>query len=250
MVNNFQQILNNLPSFETTLETIDQLDKEKQVQTGEAFHQLQNKIKVQSVSFSYGENQLFNQLSFSIPANKITALLGPSGVGKSTLIDLILFLQQPTEGEIFVDDISLNQIDQNQWRSQIAFVPQDAFLFHTSILENLTWAKPNSTTKEIEIALKQAGALEFVQQLPSGLNTLVGDRGTNLSGGERQRIALARALIRKPQLLILDEATSAVDDMSENIIKEALGQLSGKMTIIIVAHRSKLVDLADNIIQL
>jgi ABC-type multidrug transport system fused ATPase/permease subunit len=188
---------------------------------------------------------LFNQLSFSITANKTTALLGPSGVGKSTLIDLILSLQQPTKGQLFVDGISLNQIDQNQWRSQIAFVPQDAFLFHTSILENLTWAKPNATTEEIEIALKQAGAFEFIQQLPKGLDTLVGDRGTNLSGGERQRIALARALIRKPQLLILDEATSAVDDKSENLIKEALGQLSGKMTIIIVAHRSSLVELAN-----
>lgn len=250
MVNNFQQILNNLPSFETTLDTIDQLDKEEQTQIGHTFEKLKQEIQIQSISFSYGENELFNQLSFSIPANKTTALLGPSGVGKSTLIDLILSLQQPTKGELFVDGISLNQIDQNQWRSQIAFVPQDAFLFHASIVENLTWAKLDATKEEIEIALKQAGALEFVQQLPSGLNTLVGDRGTNLSGGERQRIALTRALIRKPQLLILDEATSAVDDKSENLIKEALGQLSGKMTIIIVAHRSKLVDLADHVINL
>lgn len=250
MINNFQQILNNLPSFETTLETVNQLDKEEKIQKGLAFNLLHEQIQIELVSFSYGENQLFNQLSFSIPANKTTALLGPSGVGKSTLIDLILSLQQPTEGEIIVDGISLNQIDQNQWRSQIAFVPQDAFLFHASIQENLTWAKPTATNQEIEGALKQAGAYEFVEQLPNGLNTLVGDRGTSLSGGERQRIALARALIRKPQLLILDEATNAVDDKSEELIKEALGQLSGKMTIIIVAHRSKLVELADHIVKL
>jgi len=250
LVNNFQQILNNLPSFESTLHAIRQFDNEDQYTSGKPFKKLSKEIRIKSISFAYNKKQVLDQLSFSIPAKKTTVILGPSGIGKSTLIDLILKLQDPSSGEIIIDDIPLNQLNKNEWRNQIAFVPQDAFLFHATILENLIWAKPDATSKEINNALKQASALEFVQQLPKGLNTLVGDRGTNLSGGERQRIALARALIKKPQLLILDEATNAVDDRSEILIKEALAKLSGQMTIIIVAHRSKLVELADNIIKL
>jgi ATP-binding cassette subfamily C protein len=123
-------------------------------------------------------------------------------------------------------------------------------LFHESIRDNLLWAKPDASANDINFALKQTGAFDFIQHLTNGLNTIVGDSGTKLSGGERQRIALARALITKPQILILDEATNAIDDATEEIIKNALSDLKGKMTIIIVAHRSKLVELADEIIQL
>lgn len=252
VIGNFQQILNHLPAFETTLKTLSKLKNEEQIadQKTLTLLQFQQKIRFDSVGFAYGDNQVLSKLNFSIYANKTTIILGSSGAGKSTVVDLILGLQKPSEGKIFIDDLPLTSIQPNYWKDQIAYVPQDSFLFHVSILENLLWAKPDATQEDINRALKQSGAYEFITKLPEGLKTIVGDRGTKLSGGERQRIALARGLIRQPKLLILDEATNAVDDKNEGLIKEALSQLSGKMTIIIVAHRSKLVELADNIIEL
>jgi ATP-binding cassette subfamily C protein len=252
IVSNYQQLLNITPAFEYTLDIFNQLEAQKV-----SWHQEKNqeilldeKIEFRSIYFSYEDNQVLTDLSFSIQANKTTLILGSSGVGKSTIIDLILGLYQPLEGVIMIDNLKLNTLNQDNWKDQIAYVQQDAFLFHQSILENLLWVKPKASPEEIELALNQAGAFEFVQKLPKGLDTIVGSRGTNLSGGERQRIALARALLRQPQLLILDEATNAVDDKNEMLIKKALNKLHGTMTIIIVAHRSKLIDLADHMIKL
>lgn len=252
IVNNYQQLLNAIPAFEHTLEIFNQLEVKNDLLANENNQKilLDQKIEFKSIYFSYEKNPVLSNLSFIIQANKTTLILGSSGVGKSTIVDLILRLYHPLEGIIMVDNFDLNTLNQNNWKDQIAYVPQDAFLFHQSILKNLLWVKPEASPEEIELALTQAGAYEFVQKLPNGLDTIVGNRGTNLSGGERQRIALARALLKQPQLLILDEATNAVDDKNEDLIKHALVKLNGKMTIIIVAHRSKLVDLADDVIRL
>jgi ATP-binding cassette subfamily C protein len=250
VVNNFQQILNTLPSFETTLEVIEQLEQEEESGAKTKFNSFKNAISVESVSFSYEDKKVLDEINCSIQANKTTVILGPSGKGKSTLVDLIIGLQEPESGIMKIDNFPLQNIHPNDWRSKIALVPQDAFLFHESIHDNLLWAKPNASVEDINLALKQAGAFDFIQNLPHGLKTIVGDSGTKLSGGERQRIALARALITKPQILILDEATNAIDDATEEVIKNSLSDLKGKMTIIIVAHRSSLVELADHIIEL
>jgi len=250
VVNNFQQILNTLPSFKTTLEVIEQLEQEEESGSKTKFNSFKNAISIESVSFSFGDKKVLEQINCSIKANKTTVILGPSGKGKSTLVDLIIGLQEPTSGVIKIDDTPLQNINPKDWRKKIALVPQDAFLFHESIRDNLLWAKPDASANDIIFALKQAGAFDFIQHLPNGLNTIVGDSGTKLSGGERQRIALARALITLPHVLILDEATNAIDDATEEIIKNTLKELNSKMTIIIVAHRSKLVELADEIVQL
>jgi len=245
LVGAYQQIIHNLPSFEATKTIIDALKQEEGPAGKPASLKFDKELRFESVSFSYTNKEIIRDFNCSIPANKTTIILGRSGVGKSTMIDLVLGLHQPKSGQISVDGIPLRSINQKEWRAQVAVVPQDAFLFNRSILENVRWSNPDAEDYEIEMALKQAGAFEFIQQLPEGLKTMAGDRGMRLSGGERQRIALARALLRKPQILILDEATNAVDDIHEEIIYNAIRDLKGKMTIIIVAHRSKLLDLAD-----
>ena len=158
-------------------------------------------------------------------------------------------LLRPQAGKILIGGIELEKLNLAQWRSSIAYIPQECFLFHTTILKNLLWAKADSTADEIRAALESAGC-GFVYELPLGLATVVGDQGIRLSGGERQRIALARALLRRPQILILDEATNALDDANEQLIKEAIDRLRGKATILIISHVQTLYTGADNIINL
>lgn len=251
LVNNYQQILNNLPALEATLLTLSKLKNEKREfeKNNESFI-ITNEITFEEVCFSHGSNLVLNHLNFSIAALQTTVIKGSSGAGKSTTIDLIMGLQKPKSGKILIDGKVLNELNCSDWKESIAYVPQEAFLFHKSIRENLQWVNPDVDEQAIWNALEQAGATDFVKLLPNGLETIVGDRGTQISGGERQRIALARALVRQPKLLILDEATNAVDDHNEQLIKNALHKLHGKMTIIIVAHRSTLIDLADHVIEL
>jgi len=252
IVSSYQQVLNLLPALDLTLTFLKRLKNEKKFNEDNSFTKvtLSQSIQFCEVSFSYDHRAVLDNLSFSILANKTNLILGPSGSGKSTIIDLILALQSPKKGEILIDSVPLNHINSSLWQKEIGFVPQDPFLFHQSIQDNLRWAKPDATDDELYDALSKAGAINLIEKLPNKLKTIVGDRGTQLSGGERQRIALARALIRQPKILILDEATSAVDDKTEELIQQALSKLNGEITIIIVAHRSKLIELADHIIQL
>lgn len=250
-ISNYQQILNLLPSLEWTINVLGQLKKEQETNANSIRLGLLSKsIQFNSVHFGYHSKKVLKNVSLSIPANQTTLIIGASGKGKSTLIDLIMGLQQPEQGEILIDNIPFHEISSKKWKSAIAYIPQDSFLFNESIEYNLKWVNEEADETLIQASLEQAGAKDFIERLPLGLKTIVGDRGTQLSGGERQRIALARALIRQPQLLILDEATNAVDDKNELLIKNALAKLHGKMTIIIVAHRSKLIDLADHTIKL
>lgn len=251
LANNYQQILNNIPAMESTQDLLRAIETEKMPHhTPSPKVLLENTITFKDVSFSYPKKPVLNKLNFKLNANKTTIITGPSGKGKSTCIDLILGLQKPVDGTIFIDDTPMQSINQVHWRSLIAYVPQEAFLFHKSIRDNLSWANEFASEKELWNCLEKANAKEFVKGLPDGLDTVVGNRGNNLSGGQRQRIALARAIIRNPKLLILDEATNAVDDESETLIKEALSKLNGEITIVIVAHRSSLIDLADYIVEL
>ncbi len=204
--------------------------------------------RLRRIRFSYRlEQELFDEVNLAIPAPRTTALFGPSGAGKSTIADLLMGLLQPDSGEIEVDGRPLSTADLPAWRRRIGYVPQDVFLFHDTVRANLLWARPEAEEAEIWQALGRASA-DFVRQLSQGLETEIGERGVRLSGGERQRLALARALLIRPKLLILDEATSNLDVDNERRIQEALAELRGQMTIVIIAHRPSSIRHADQIV--
>lgn len=206
-------------------------------------------ISLKDVSFKYqNKDDLFENCSTKIFKNKINTIVGESGVGKSTFLDLILSFQLPTTGKIFYGSENLKNLNLKNLRKEIGYVPQDSFLFDTSIRENIKWAKLNSNDDEIKESLKLANAYEFVMSLPNKLETRVGTRGLEISGGQRQRLALARALIRKPSILVLDEATNSIDQHSANLIIETLKNISMNTTIIISTHEKKLLEISDKII--
>ncbi|HHT62775.1 MAG: ABC transporter ATP-binding protein [Bacillota bacterium] len=211
-------------------------------------------IQLRNVSYSYhshGTVDAVRDVSFFIPAGGITVLVGVSGSGKSTVADLITGLIMPREGEVLIDGVPLEKLNLRLWRKSIGYVPQEPFLFHGSILDNLLWANPNATREEIWSALRMASVDNFVASLPQGLYTEVGDRGTGLSGGERQRIVLARALLRNPTLLILDEATGSLDPENERRILNTLESLAGKsLTVLFITHRLSSIKNAHQIIVL
>jgi len=189
-------------------------------------------------------------VSLAIPARQITALVGPSGAGKSTVADLLAGLLGPDDGTVTIDGMVLDGSAQRAWRAQVAYIDQDPLLLAASLRDNLCWAAPAASDAQLWAALEDAAAADFVRGLPEGLDTRLGDGGRRLSGGERQRLMLARALLRDPQLLILDEATSALDADNEAAIAAALAGLRGRMTIVLIAHRGALLDLADRVIRL
>jgi ATP-binding cassette subfamily C protein len=203
-------------------------------------------VRFDSVSFKYedGAQPALASVKLTIPAGQTTAIVGPSGAGKSTLADLLLGLIVPTEGRVLVDETPLTPGLLPAWRDQIGYVPQDSFHFHDTVRTNLLWARPDASEAELQEALEVAAA-GFVKRLPQGLDTVLGDRGVRLSGGERQRIALARALLRRPAMLILDEATSSLDSENERRVQDAIERLHGRLTILIITHRLTTVRRAD-----
>jgi ATP-binding cassette subfamily C protein len=206
-------------------------------------------VEFRNVCFCYdGERSKYavRGVNFTLPAGSTTAFVGVSGAGKSTLVDLLIGLLTSNEGEILVDGEPL-AANLPAWRNSIGYVPQDPFLINASIRDNLLWACPEATESESWEALRLASVDSFVRGLPEGLDTMVGDRGVCLSGGERQRIVLARALLRKPCVLVLDEATSNLDSENERRIKLAIEGLRGKLTIVVIAHRISTIRNADRI---
>jgi ATP-binding cassette, subfamily C, bacterial len=207
-------------------------------------------VTLDRVSFGYTDRMVLNSLSLHIPAGKFVALVGPSGSGKTTIADLIVGLHRPSSGRIFIDEKALEDIDSHAWRSKIGYVPQEMFLFHDTVLQNITLGDDSIGFDEVESALRDAGAWDFVTTLPSGLDTVLGERGATLSGGQRQRIAIARALVRHPKLLILDEVTTSLDPITEASLCATLEKLSGQVTVLAISHQSALADIADLIIRL
>lgn len=205
-----------------------------------------------NVSFAFGEKSVLAGVSLSVTAGEITTVTGASGAGKTTIADLLLGLYRPDHGEISIDGVPLEEIDRQAWRSKVGYVPQDVVLFHDSVVANVTLGEEDLTREDAEKALAAAGALDFVRQLPGGLDSIVGERGTLLSGGQRQRIAVARALVRKPLLLILDEATSALDPDTEAAICRNLKDLSRRtrLTILAISHQPAWVEAADRVYRL
>ena len=213
--------------------------------------QLDRAIVLQHVGFTHvsSDQPALSDVSLTLRARSFTALVGPSGAGKSTLADIVGGLISPDAGQVTVDDASIVGPRRRSWRESVAYVQQEPLLFHATIAENLRWAKPDADAAAMQSALQSASA-QFVMNFENGLDTIVGDRGGRLSGGERQRIALARALLRDPALLILDEPTSALDSASEAAICKAIAELKGQITILLIAHRGSLTALADQIITL
>ena len=204
-----------------------------------------------AVNFGYESRQkVLQDITLTIEAGKTTALVGSSGAGKTTLSDLILRFYDPTNGEVLIDNVNLQKFRISSLRSKIAVVSQDTFIFNTSVRDNIAYPHQNITEEAILEAASQANALEFIQQLPEGFDTLLGDRGVRLSGGQRQRIAIARALLSQPDIFILDEATSALDSVTERLIQESLEKLCLGKTVVTIAHRLSTIIRADKVVVL
>lgn len=204
-------------------------------------------IHGESLTMCYGDKKVLDNIAFGLPAGHVVGFVGPSGAGKSTLVDIIIGLIEPTGGRITVGNVPLTDLDLIAWRKKIGYVSQDTFLFHDTIANNIRWSTPGASIDAVKAAARAAGIDTFVSALSRGYDTTVGDRGAKLSGGQRQRISIARALVRAPTLLILDEATSSLDSLSEQEIMAVINELRGKMTIVIIAHRLATVRNADTI---
>lgn len=217
---------------------------------GTYFHGLKSQISFESVSLKYPgrESPAVDQISFKILKGSTVALVGPSGGGKSSLADLLLGLYEPSSGVIKIDNHPLCGLNTASWRDRIGVVSQDTILFNATILENIAFAHSSASLEQIKIAAKAAQADVFIESLPNGYKTIVGERGFMLSGGQRQRLAIARALLRKPDLLILDEATSALDTASEYAVQETIEKLDKNVTRLVVAHRLSTIRNADQIL--
>ena len=251
----WQGITQSLPSFGATERLRARLVAAAEPPAAETTRRiaLRDSVRVEHVVFSYDPAQpafALREIDLVIPARQVTALCGPSGAGKSTLADILLGLLAPTRGRVLLDGAPLAGERLHDWRQSIGYVPQETFLFHETVRANLAWARPDANEADLRAALRSAAAEQFVDRLPHGLDTIVGDRGVRLSGGERQRIALARALLRQPTLLVLDEATSSLDTHNERLVQDAIERLHGELTIVLIAHRLSTVRMADRIVVL
>lgn len=217
-----------------------------------AYEQLIEAVEFDEVTYRYepDEPPAVADVSLRIPARKVTALVGPSGAGKSTLVKLLFRFYDPSSGSVSVDGRPLPELDVASWRARLALVSQDVHLFNTTVRSNIAYGRPDATRAEVEEAARQADAHDFIMRLPQGYETDVGDRGVRLSGGQQQRITLARAIVRDPEILILDEATNSLDSLSERIIQDALDLLSEDRTVVMIAHRFSTIEQADHIVVL
>ncbi|MDO6744750.1 ABC transporter ATP-binding protein [Tenacibaculum soleae] len=206
-------------------------------------------IKFDDVSFSYEEGkQVLNNISFEVPKGTVTALVGSSGSGKSTIAGLSATFLNPESGKVTIDNHDVSKIKLSSYRKNLGVVLQDEFLFEGTIRENILFPRPNATEKELQYAVKAAYVNEFTDRFDDGLNTLIGERGVKLSGGQRQRLAIARAILANPKIIILDEATSSLDTESEALIQKSLSELMNERTTIVIAHRLSTIKQADQIL--
>jgi len=239
---------NTYPSYEQLKRLRERAKQLKQITGSTIFQSFSHEIRFEDVSFAYpGCKNVLNNINAVIPKGKMIAFVGESGAGKSTLIDMLMSFDEPSTGKINIDNIPIESFDIYSLRNKIGYVPQDGLLFNMSIRDNLLWSNNEATEKDIFNACKLARAHEFIQRFPDGYDTIVGDRGVRLSGGEIQRIALARAILRKPELLVLDEATSSLDSNSEQIIQQSIETIAKYTTIVVIAHRLSTIKNADYI---
>jgi ATP-binding cassette subfamily C protein len=245
----FQIIVAGLPAYRslTTILADCEAHAEHVTPAGSSRLPLRREVALREVYFSYpgSATESLSNVSLEIRAGATTAIVGASGAGKSTLADVLIGLVRPQQGRLAVDGHAITAADTAAWRRSIGYVPQESFLLHDTIRANLLWAKPTATDDEMWDALERASAAAFVRARPEALDSIVGDRGVRLSGGERQRLALARALLTAPALLVLVEATSALDSVNEELILRALGRERGRLTTVIITHRLSAIRDAD-----
>jgi ATP-binding cassette subfamily B protein len=205
-------------------------------------------VELRAVRAGYGDApDVLHGIDLAIPPGEVHAVVGPTGAGKSTLLRLVLRFQDAREGSVLLDGVDVRDLDWDSLRGAIGYVSQDIFLFHGTVADNIAYGRPGAVREEIERAARLAEAHAFVEALTEGYDTLVGERGQMLSGGQRQRIALARAILRDPAILVLDEATSAVDNETEAAIQRSLAHVTADRTALVVAHRLSTVRHADKI---
>ena len=241
----YQNVARSESAYWSIIQVIEKADSVREINTGTKKPELFQNIKFDNVSYVYSDKAVLNNASFIIPANRFTALIGPSGAGKTTVADLTIGLFQPQSGDILIDGLSMVELNMKKWRGMIGYVPQETTLFHDSIFVNITLGDPLLTLQHVDNALRKAGLWEFVNSLKQGVQTIVGEKGSKLSGGQRQRIAIARALVRNPRLLILDEATTALDPQTEMEICTMLKQLRDQVTVFAISHQTTLMQNAD-----
>ena len=224
---------------------IESADRERETDAGTHPPTLARAIELRGVRLAYDRSVVFDGLDLEIPRGSITAIIGPSGSGKTTIVDLVTGLLVPEAGRVLLDGVPLEETDRRAWRRCIGYVTQETLLFNETIRTNVTLGDPALSDAEVERALREAGAWSFVQARPEGLLAPVGERGAMLSGGQRQRIAIARALVHRPQLLILDEATAALDPDAEAAVWATVSELRGKTTVVAISHQPALLGVAD-----
>ncbi len=246
-----QSFVSITPNMEHVLEYHKAASTHREHAGGSEKFVFQKTLELKDVSFSYdGKEKTLDAVNLSIPRGHMVGIVGPSGAGKTTVVDLLLRLFEHQSGAIMIDGKNLADIDIQAWRKHIGYVPQDVFLINDSIEKNIRFYDETITMPMIEQASKMANIYGFVQELPDRFATVVGERGVALSGGQRQRIVLARALARNPQILILDEATSAIDMESEKLIQDSIYTLKHKITIIVIAHRLSTIATSDHVVVL
>ena len=252
MTSNLNQLANNSGRFQRLNAILRSDDKQFRRVGGKKFRSLEDSISFRAVSLRYAAETplVLDNVSFSLPKGRTLALVGASGAGKSSIADLMIGLYTPTSGCIMVDDRPMDRLDISTWQQSIGVVSQDTFLFNATIADNISFGTPGKRRSEIIEACISAQAAGFIETLPEGYDTVVGERGYRLSGGQRQRLSLARAILRNPELLILDEATSALDSRSEQLVQQAIERFEHDHTVLVIAHRLSTIVGADQIIVL
>lgn len=247
----YQQVVVRESAYWSLIDAIAAARAEVEPRGGDQAVTLDEGIRFEDVSFGHGQRRaIIEHGTFSVPAQQLTVIVGPSGAGKTTLLDLVVGLLQPGTGRILVDGVPLGDLDLRQWRRQIGYVPQESVMVDESVAYNVTLGEVDLSEDQIRAALRAADALDFVDALPEGLQTRVGEGGSRLSGGQRQRLAIARALVHEPRLLILDEATSHLDPEAQAAVIETVRHLKGRLTILAVAHQDLLIQAADHVYRL
>ena len=246
--NSIATINRGLASGERVFELMDSESKINEKPDATTVKNLDQSIRFEHVNFSYEKDLVLKDIDLEIPKGKVVALVGPSGGGKSTLADLIPRFYDPTGGRITIDGVDLKDCKIGDLRGLMGIVTQESILFNDSIFNNLAFGKSGASMEEVKEAAKVAHADIFIEKLPEGYDTIIGERGMKLSGGQRQRLSIARAVLKNPPILILDEATSALDSESEKHVQDAINNLMKNRTAIVIAHRLSTIQNADLIV--
>ncbi len=240
-----QTLITSESAFWSIKKLNEEFDENREKNLGKDLPTLKNGITLKNIKFAYDKKNIFINLNLFIPCKKITTLFGKSGIGKTTIVDMVLGLYNAQNGKIFIDDKDLKKINLFKWREKVSYVPQETILFNDTVFNNITLKNKRFNKKQVINSLKKVSALNFIDELELGIDTMIGEKGVRMSGGQKQRISIARALIRNPELIIFDESTSSLDHKSTNEICRLMKKLSKKITIIVISHQKNILEYSD-----